>query len=129
MAKRKRKTTRPEADVIRARTGRPVSEDNQLQPVFKRWFDVSKPKNLILLCLLLGLVVGLVYLPVLGNDFVKWDDDITLYKNPNVQGLGIDHLSWMFTDVSTMRYKPLAWLSLGLIHAVGGLTPFAYHLV
>ena len=91
---------------------------------------MSSRVNLILVCVGLGLVVALVFLPVLGNGFVKWDDDITVYRNPHVQGLGVQQLHWMFTDVSyTMRYKPLSWLSIALIYAASGLEPFSYHLV
>jgi tetratricopeptide (TPR) repeat protein len=77
----------------------------------------------------LFLVVGGVFLPLLRNGFVEWDDYISVYKNPRVQGLDAKRLAWMFTDVEyTLRYKPLTWLSYALIHAAGGLNPFGYHL-
>lgn len=107
-----------------------MSENSGRFSARKGLFDLSRQTNLIGVCVVLSLIVALVFLPVLGNGFVMWDDDITLNKNPHVQGLDIQRLSWMFTDVSsTMRYKPLAWLSLAVIHAVSGLTPFSYHLV
>ncbi len=96
----------------------------------KRLFHFSREISPILVCLALGLVVALVFLPVLGNGFVQWDDDITIYRNPHVQGLDLPRLHWMFTDASySMRYKPLSWLSLAVIHAISGLKPFSYHLL
>ena len=77
----------------------------------------------------LFLAVGGVFLPVLRNGFVEWDDHISVYQNPYVQGLDAKRLAWMFTNVEYMaRYKPFTWLSYALIHAAGGLNPFGYHL-
>lgn len=70
-----------------------------------------------------------VFSRVLLADFVQWDDDISVYQNPHIQGLDWARLCWMFSDASyAMRYKPLTWLSYALIHQVGGLNPFGYHL-
>jgi protein O-mannosyl-transferase len=66
---------------------------------------------------------------VLLNDFVAFDDDQSVYQNPHVQGLDWGRLVWIFSDVShAVRYKPLTWLSYGLIYEVNGLAPFGYHL-
>ncbi len=130
MAKRRPKTKKSKLGRAVEVTKRPISEDSARPNTLKPLFNFSRPMNLILVCVLLGLVVALVFLPVLGNGFVQWDDDITLHRNPHVQGLDIQRLHWMFTDVSySMRYKPLSWLSIAVIHAVSGLKPFSYHLV
>ena len=66
---------------------------------------------------------------VLFADFVQWDDDISVYQNPHIQGLDWDRLCWMFSDASyAMRYKPLTWLAYAVIHQAGGLKPLGYHL-
>src|SRR5947207_6774873 len=129
MAKRRPKTKHSRSNRTVDVTTRQVSGDsikaNHLQRLFN--FVGTNP---VLVCILLSFIVALVFLPVLGNGFVQWDDDITLYKNPHVQGLDSQRLQWMFTDVSyTMRYKPLAWVSLALIHAISELKPFSYHLL
>ena len=130
MAKRRRKTRNPKLDRAVDVTTRPIPENFAPPNALKRLFNLSRQTNLIPVCVFLGLVVALVFLPVLGNGFVQWDDDITVYRNPHVQGLDIQRLHWMFTDVSyTMRYKPLSWLSIAVIHKVSGLKPFNYHLV
>ena len=83
----------------------------------------------IFIGMLLFIVVGCVFLPSLRNGFVEWDDNISVYENPHIQGLDAKRLAWMFTNVEyALRYKPLTWLSYALIHAAGGLNPFGYHL-
>jgi tetratricopeptide (TPR) repeat protein len=71
-----------------------------------------------------------VFSRVLLGDFVQWDDDISVYQNSHIQGLDWARLRWMFSDAGyAMRYKPLTWLAYALVHQVGGLNPFGYHLV
>jgi Flp pilus assembly protein TadD len=82
------------------------------------------------ICILIFLVTACVFFSSLGNGFVQWDDDNTFYLNTHIQGLDIQRLHWMFTDVDySMRYKPLSWLVYALIFAVNGLNPFGFHLV
>jgi protein O-mannosyl-transferase len=70
-----------------------------------------------------------VFSRVLFAEFVQWDDGISVYQNPHIQGLDWARLRWMFSDVSyAMRYKPLTWLTYALIYQLGGLKPFGYHL-
>jgi hypothetical protein len=77
---------------------------------------------------LLAAVVA-VYFPVCGMQFLAWDDDINVYRNPHVQQLSFDNLIWMFTDIQhALRYKPLSYLSWASIHSVCGLQPAGYHI-
>jgi tetratricopeptide (TPR) repeat protein len=69
-----------------------------------------------------------VYLPSLGSDFVRWDDDRNFVENPAWRGLGASNLSWMFTRFHMGHYQPLSWVTLGLDYAVGGMNPRGYHL-
>ena len=62
---------------------------------------------------LLAGVTLIVYAGVLDADFVMWDDDISIYKNPNLGALSWARLGWIFSDVdTTLRYVPLTLLSL-----------------
>jgi len=70
----------------------------------------------------------LFYLPVLGDGFVNWDDPSFITDNPHIRSLRPDNLAWMFTTFYTGNWIPLAWLSLALDYALGGLTPWVYHL-
>jgi hypothetical protein len=45
---------------------------------------------------LIGLIVA-AFSPVLGADFVNWDDDKLIEQNELYRGLGWTHLRWMFT--------------------------------
>jgi protein O-mannosyl-transferase len=70
-----------------------------------------------------------VFSRVLLAEFVQWDDGISVYQNPHIQGLDWARLRWMFSDASyAMRYKPLTWLAYALIYQVSGLKPLGYHL-
>src|SRR6266516_1062322 len=84
--------------------------------------------------LLIGLVliasVFLVFGRVTQADFVKWDDDINIYRNPHMGGLEAGRLKWMFTDFKSSRvYCPFALLTQTVVYEFFGLNPRAYHLV
>ncbi|MBI5623744.1 MAG: hypothetical protein HY924_08205 [Elusimicrobia bacterium] len=79
--------------------------------------------GLVVFCLTLA-----CFAPVLGNGFVNWDDDVEILSNPMLSGLSWDNLALMFTDFSHGAYKPLAWLTLGLIHQAQGLSPLGFHI-
>jgi len=66
---------------------------------------------------------------VLSADFVMWDDDRMVYNNPQLTGLNIDRLCWIFThrDV-TRRYTPLAAINYSITYQLCRLNPFGYHL-
>ncbi|TMA41147.1 MAG: hypothetical protein E6J81_18780, partial [Deltaproteobacteria bacterium] len=64
--------------------------------------------------MLLAVPVVLAFLPVLGNGFVVWDDDIYLLGNDAYRGLGWRQLRWMFTEFYQGDYQPVGWLTLGL---------------
>ncbi len=78
----------------------------------------------------LGLFVAVVaiFLPVLRNDFVDWDDDLNLTGNLAYRGFSTAHLRWMFTTTLGGHYQPLSWLSFALDHALWAMDPRGYHL-
>ena len=130
MAKRKPKAKKQTTDRAIDVSTKSAPADSAVTATPERLLNLSPEVTRILICVALALVVGLFFSPVLGNEIVRWDDDITLYRNPNVQGLDLQRLHWMFTDVRySMRYKPLSWLSIALIHSISGLKAFAYHFV
>jgi Flp pilus assembly protein TadD len=105
--------------------------DAELGSSIPGWLSAfSGKQNEKRICILIFLVTTCVFISSLGNAFVQWDDDNTFYLNPHIQGLDIQRLHWMFTDVDySMRYKPLSWLVYALIYSVNGLNPFGFHLV
>jgi Flp pilus assembly protein TadD len=69
-----------------------------------------------------------VFLPLLGNGFVNWDDQANFLDNPHYRGFGWSSLRWMFTTAHLGHYIPVTWLTLALDYTVWGLNPAGYHL-
>ncbi len=69
------------------------------------------------------------FVPVLGNDFVAWDDDKNFLTNPSYRGLGWSSLKWAWTTFHLGAYQPVAWMLFELEYAIWGLRPWGYHLV
>lgn len=69
-----------------------------------------------------------VFLPVLENGFVNWDDEANLLQNPHYRGLGWEHLKWMFSTIHMSLYRPLTWVTFGLDFLLWGMDPWGYHL-
>ncbi len=67
----------------------------------------------------------LLFLPVLGNGFVNWDDPLYVYENLHIRHLDI---RWIFTAVVASNYHPLTLLSHTLDYALFGLNPMGHHL-
>src|SRR5438094_3264960 len=71
-------------------------------------------KNLLLWGIsgLLALAVGAVYWPVVGHQFVNFDDVGYIIQNPHAQaGLNWDGIKWAFTSGYAANWHPLTWLS------------------
>ena len=67
----------------------------------------------------------LAFLPVLGNDFVNWDDPTVILHN---QQLASPHVvGWAFTTTLVGHYQPLAWLAWSALKTSFGLSAKAFH--
>ncbi|MGH7870658.1 MAG: hypothetical protein ACREQO_00410, partial [Candidatus Binatia bacterium] len=55
------------------------------------------------------LMTALVFLPLLQNQFVNWDDRVNLLDNRSYRGLSWTHIQWMFTTFHNSLYRPLTW--------------------
>jgi hypothetical protein len=72
-------------------------------------------------------VVG-CFFPVLGFEFVRWDDDITVTQNPMMTEPWSWSLAASFFDAETaMRFKPIHWLFMRGLYEVDGLNPLIFH--
>src|SRR5689334_6841911 len=77
----------------------------------------------------LAILAVVVFGRVLTADFVQWDDDINIYRNPKLGPISFERIAWMFGDLKYQwRYQPLTWLSWCLVHQFFQLDPFGYHL-
>ena len=83
----------------------------------------------IRLLLLLATLVALGFWQLPWLDFVHFDDDTYVVRNPAVlQGLGLDTLAWAFTTFHGCNYHPLTWLSHLADVTLFGLAPAGHHL-
>ncbi|MDA1208598.1 MAG: tetratricopeptide repeat protein [bacterium] len=71
------------------------------------------------------LVAGAVYYPVLGFDFINLDDPQLVYQNYLVRSFSPK----IFTTYDPELYIPLTLLTYQIEHAFIGLQPLYYHLV
>ena len=81
-----------------------------------------------ILPLLVAILAIIPFLPALDAEFVHWDDDVNFLNNPHYRGLGTSQIAWMFTTTLQAVYAPLAWVTLGVNYAIGGMDPRGYHL-
>jgi hypothetical protein len=70
----------------------------------------------------------IAFLPVLGHDFVNWDDNLNFLANTGYRGLSAENIRWMFTTFHMGPYQPLSWLTLGLDYTLWGMDARGYHL-
>src|SRR5215469_10291487 len=70
---------------------------------------MSRPR---LIGLLLAMLTLAVYLPVVRNGFIIYDDGDYVTQNRMVQGgLTLDGIKWAFTTFKSANWHPLTWLS------------------
>jgi Flp pilus assembly protein TadD len=81
------------------------------------------------ICVVLVLVTIFAYEPIRFNDFVNYDDDVYVTKNPDVNnGLTGKSILWAFTTSHANNWHPLTWLSHILDCQLFGLKPLGHHL-
>jgi tetratricopeptide (TPR) repeat protein len=86
--------------------------------------------RLRLIALLLALLTLAVYLPVMHNSFLNFDDDDYVTNNPVVQdGLTWAGVKWAFTTWHAGNWHPITWLSHELDCELFGLNAGAQHCV
>lgn len=78
--------------------------------------------------LALSLLVGAVFWPATGFDFVRWDDPVNVSQNPLITEPWSGALVWKILNGDTaLRFKPLTWLIYRGVHAAFGFNPAAWH--
>jgi Tfp pilus assembly protein PilF len=80
------------------------------------------------ICLLLVTVSLGVYLQVSGCDFVNYDDELYVIKNPYIKGgLTLESTIWALTTGYAANWHPLTWLSHMLDFQLYSLNPMGHH--
>lgn len=84
----------------------------------------------VLIAVLLAAATLAVYCPVVGHDFVVYDDPVYVFENPHVRdGLTWDGLCWAFTTDHAANWHPATWISHMIDCQLFGLRPGWHHLV
>jgi protein O-mannosyl-transferase len=92
------------------------------------WNSSPHRTQLALVCLLLVLLVGGVFLPTIHNAFVSYDDPVYVTANSHLQsGLNWQSVRWAFTNLDAGFWHPLTWISLLVDYQLFGLRPGGYH--
>jgi len=73
----------------------------------------------------IGLATSLLYLPILRNGFVTWDDGDCVF-NPSLWSLDLNLLRFA-VGFRTPNWYPLTWIVHALDHALWGLNPVGHH--
>jgi tetratricopeptide (TPR) repeat protein len=86
------------------------------------------PNNLVL-PLLLVLLTAAVLWPIVGHEFIDYDDDVYVTANRDVQaGLTGKSVRWALTTLYNANWHPLTWLSHMLDYRLYGLKAGGHHL-
>ncbi len=64
----------------------------------------------------------------LNNPFVRWDDGLLVYENLAVRQITPQTVAYVFTHYDPELYIPLTFLTYQFDYAVGGGSPFPFHL-
>ncbi|RLD21372.1 MAG: hypothetical protein DRI69_04215 [Bacteroidetes bacterium] len=93
--------------------------------VRKQSFSMTKADFLPLLAIL-G-ITALLFFRAQGYEFVNWDDDFNISKNPNLRNLDWANIKGIFSTHVIGNYNPLATLSFAIENHFFGLNPKAFH--
>jgi protein O-mannosyl-transferase len=90
---------------------------------------LAKNRPATLIALLLGLLTFALYLPMVQNKFIVFDDEAYITQNPHVtSGLTWSGIVWAFKTDYQANWHPLTWISHMLDCELYGLNPAGHHL-
>ncbi len=82
----------------------------------------------LIACLLAAAIFAL-FAPVIGFDFLNYDDNLYVYQNPHVLGgFSTDGLTYAFRTLEGSSWMPVTWISYMLDASVFGASPAGFHL-
>ena len=109
------------------RTLQPAPANNATEPVLL--VDSGNWRTVLAVCVFLAAVVWLVFGQTLGHEFVNFDDDQYVCKNPQViHGLNLQGIEWAFTHSVMANWHPLTVMSHMLDCQFYGLHAGGHHL-
>ena len=93
---------------------------------FRSWAAREANKSCIA-CLVIVILVCLLYLNSLGNQFTNWDDAM-IYDNSSIRDLSWGGVKKIFIIEKANNYQPLRMLSYAIDYHFWKLNPLGYHL-
>ncbi len=79
--------------------------------------------------LILTLIACIAFRDVRTFEFVNYDDNVYVTKNPHVcEGSFFENIKWAFTSLDTGNWHPLTWISHIVDCEVYGFDPTGHHL-
>ncbi len=86
-------------------------------------------KRVIFMYIVLALIACIAFRDVRNFDFVDYDDNVYVTKNPHVcEGDFFDNISWAFTSLDTGNWHPVTWISHIVDCKIYGFDPMGHHL-
>jgi protein O-mannosyl-transferase len=91
-------------------------------------FEFARHRPSLVISLVLGLMTFLLYLPIVRNGFVNYDDQGYITGNAHVsQGLSWPGIVWAFKSDDLANWHPLTWISHMADCQWFGLNPAGHH--
>ncbi len=116
--------------IARVRSGNESSRKQSRAPASglrQRTADTSHLRQALILLFLVLLPLA-TFWTVLGSEFVSYDDDGYVFRNPAVlRGLTWGGVRWAFTTGHAANWHPLTWLSHMADVSLFGLRPSGHH--
>src|ERR1700748_1265803 len=90
---------------------------------------MNASKKSLWLALALAVGTAILYWPVIGHQFIGYDDNQYLVQNWHIQsGLTWRAISWAFQSGYASNWHPLTWISHMLDWQFFGSNPHGHHL-
>lgn len=105
-----------------------MSRRSKPKPVRKSAAVSSERWTVFGVCVFLAGITWLVFGQTLGFQFINFDDNEYVFKNPQVaRGLTLEGIAWAFTHVHAANWHPLTWISHMLDCQLYGLNAGGHH--
>jgi tetratricopeptide (TPR) repeat protein len=113
---------------FRQMSGEPADSVGQEKGKHGLVIDLHKRWVVAGICLFLAIITWLVFGQTLHHKFINYDDDVYVYRNPEVtSGLTLKGLFWAFTHIHSSNWHPVTWISHMLDCQIYGLNPDGHH--
>ncbi|MCL2144056.1 MAG: hypothetical protein FWH43_00960 [Endomicrobia bacterium] len=96
--------------------------------MYKNIYQFFKRYDYAFLTVLLGLIVFIIFCPVVNHNFVNIDDNILVYENDEIKYLNFDNLSNFFSKAYYNLYHPFVFISFALDYKItDSMNPHVFH--